>query len=569
MGLRILGTVLAAIHLGLAGAFRKIQREQNMETAKFIAGVPVYNYHLAHQARSDALLEVEGTGMAGKGGKGGKGGNGGEDGGSAADWIVMLKAGISQDELDTFCSNTPSGSQCTPEGHAGILPFVELRGTKSDLDDFIKGHSEDVEFVEPDLPTHVIPELPALQVQNAVTRYLPIFVDGTVRVLFPQEDGSSWLVSDKELGGNYAGMGWRLSKDNDDRDSESVPFGTVLQDGVEEDGWVKFEVPVLAPWGLERVGVEKATMKGKGVHIYVLDTGVRTTHTDFGGRAIPTLEYVSTSPTECKGSTSCARDVHGHGTHCAGSAGGTTYGVAPESTIHGVKVMTDAGEGATSWIVGAIDWVVAKGERPAVVSMSLGGSGRSSAYKTAIDTASNSGVTVVVAAGNENSNACNYSPAYVPSAITVGSTAPGDSRSGFSNYGSCVEIYAPGSDIKSAGNANDDASASMSGTSMACPHVAGGVALLLESSPDMASTDVLQMLLSNAVTNYVTGLTSGCPNKLLYVGADGPPPSAAPSPAPTPAPTPPPAAGDCQFSESICRSYCEYSFCSGCAFCKQ
>jgi len=286
-----------------------------------------------------------------------------------------------------------------------------------------------------------------------------------------------------------------------------------------------------ASWGLDRIGVSQSTTGGQGVHVYVLDTGVRTTHSDFGGRAIPTLEVTSSWPQECEGSTSCARDVHGHGTHCAGTVGGTTYGVAPKSTIHGVKVLSDDGFGEGSWTIGAIDWVMSSGERPAVISMSLGAPGVSQADKVAIDRATSSGITVVVAAGNENANACSFSPAFVPSAITVGSTTSGDSRSWFSNYGRCVDIYAPGSDIISAGHQSNQQSATMSGTSMACPHVSGAAALLLESNPDWKSSQVLSSMLTSAVSGAISDLTSSDPDKLLFVGEGS---------APTPAP-----AGEC------------------------
>jgi len=318
---------------------------------------------------------------------------------------------------------------------------------------------------------------------------------------------------------------------------------------VEEEGEPSMmETAAAASWGLDKIGVSKATNKGKGVHVYVLDTGVRTTHSDFGGRAIPTLEYISTRAKECHGSTSCAQDVHGHGTHCAGTVGGTKYGVAPESTLHGVKVLSNSGSGSLSWIVGAIDWITTKGQRPAVVSMSLGGPGRSAAYTRAIDTASKNGLTVVVAAGNENSDACNFSPAFVPAAITVGSTTSRNARSSFSNYGSCLQIYAPGSDIRSAGHRSDSQQATMSGTSMACPHVAGAAALLLEANHNLDSKQILSTMLSKAVSNGITGVKSTCPNKLLYVGGGSGP---APGPTPTPAPTQPPAGGSCP---SVCVS---------------
>merc|ERR1712204_14565 len=160
----------------------------------------------------------------------------------------------------------------------------------------------------------------------------------------------------------------------------------------------------------------------------------------------------------------------GHGTHCAGTAGGATYGVASEATLHAMKVLGDDGGGEFSYSYDALDHIATKGQRPAVASMSLGAYGKRVAFRAAVDAAVEAGVIVIVSAGNSNSRACRYSPAYVPNAITVGSTTSDDARSSFSNYGECVNIWAPGSDILSAGITSDDASDTMSGTSMACPH---------------------------------------------------------------------------------------------------
>merc|ERR1719384_1939657 len=164
--------------------------------------------------------------------------------------------------------------------------------------------------------------------------------------------------------------------------------------------------------------------------------------------------------------------------------------------------------------------------------MSLGGPGSQQAMKTAVDAAVTSGVVVVVAGGNSNSDACRFSPAFVPSAITVGSTDSRDRRSSFSNYGSCTNIWAPGSGVKSAGHRSDTGTATLSGTSMACPHVSGGAALLLDANPDLKASKVVDELLDNAMVGAISGLKSGDTNKLLYVGADGPPPPAEPTPAP-------------------------------------
>merc|ERR1719491_823322 len=235
----------------------------------------------------------------------------------------------------------------------------------------------------------------------------------------------------------------------------------------------------------------------------------------------------------------CAGDVQGHGTHCAGTAAGGSYGVAPQAAVRSIKVLSDQGSGSWSWSYSGLDWLARSEIRPAVASMSLGGSGTQQAMKDAVDAAVNSGVLVVVAGGNSNSDSCRFSPAFVPSAITVGSTTSRDARSSFSNYGACTNIWAPGSAIVSASHTSDSGSKSLSGTSMACPHVAGGAALVLEESPTMKPSAVLEALLSNAAKDYLTDLKAGDTNALLFVGEGGAPP-APPTPAPTtPAPTPP------------------------------
>merc|ERR1719476_440616 len=287
-------------------------------------------------------------------------------------------------------------------------------------------------------------------------------------------------------------------------------------------------------WGLNRIGADSRGSTGVGATVFVLDTGVRHSHNDFGGRAASALDMSSGTLRECNGDVNCAADGQGHGTHCAGTAAGETFGVAPGAAVRSVKVLSDQGSGSWSWSYEALDWLAtgtAKDVRPAVASMSLGGPGSQQAMKTAVDAAVNSGVVVVVAGGNSNTDACNFSPAFVPSAITVGSTTSEDKRSSFSNYGSCTDIWAPGSSVESAAHTSDSGSATFSGTSMACPHVSGGAALLLGVDPSKSPATVVQNLLDKAAMNVISDLKSGDTNALLWVGE-----GSAPTPAPTPAP---------------------------------
>merc|ERR1719150_93404 len=221
---------------------------------------------------------------------------------------------------------------------------------------------------------------------------------------------------------------------------------------------------------------------------------------------------------------------------------------------------TQQASGQWSWSYDALDWLATGRVRPAVASMSLGGSGTQQAMKSAVDAAVNSGVVVVVAAGNKNSDACGFSPAFVPSAITVGSTDSLDRRSSFSNYGSCTNIWAPGSSILSAGHRSDTGTATFSGTSMACPHVAGGAALVLERNPGFNYAKVLETLQNEAIADQITDLRAGDVNRLLFVGEGGAPPS--PPLPPTPAPPPPPT--NCPW---FCEIICFMPNCDGCNGC--
>lgn len=449
--------------------------------AKLVAGVPVLNYHQAH----DGLIA---------------------SGGVAAqelelleeDWVVVLNSQTTSDQIDALCKSSRLGCRLTGHPSQGGVPFLEIRGTEVDLEAVLAAAGSAAKFVERDTTVHLIPEL-------------------------------------------------------DDH-----------------------EVDVMtASWGLARVGTpDRGAARGQGAHVYVFDTGVRATHTDFGGRVVPTLDLTSGSLKECGGDLQCAGDVQGHGTHCAGTAAGTRYGVAPEALVHSVKVLSNSGSGTWGWTVSALDWVGYAGQRPAIASMSLGGWGTPNSMKVAVDTAVNAGVVVVVAAGNNDNDACSFSPAFVPSAITVGSTNENDYRSSFSNFGPCTDIWAPGSNIVSASNRGDNLARSLSGTSMACPHVAGGAALLLGAQPGLSPAQVLDRLQSNGIHDYVGLLTARDNNIFLYVAEGGAPPTPAPAPTPAPPPAPtcpseysigPDSYGDCLCNEGLyCYqagdAECEFSF---------
>ncbi|MGI5524734.1 S8 family peptidase [Micromonospora sp. CA-259024] len=280
-------------------------------------------------------------------------------------------------------------------------------------------------------------------------------------------------------------------------------------------------------WGLDRIDQRNLPLNSSytypntasNVRAYVIDTGVLYGHNDFGGRAVSGFDAVDGGS---------ADDCNGHGTHVAGTVGGSAYGVAKGAQIVGVRVLNCQGSGTNAQVVAGIDWVTANAVRPAVANMSLGG-GANSSIDTAVTNSINSGITYAVAAGNGNAlgvrqNACNYSPARVASAITVGATQNNDAAASFSNFGTCVDILAPGVNITSAWYTSSSATNTISGTSMASPHVAGAAALVLSANPSWTPQQVRDYLVNNSTPNVVTNVGTGTPNQLLYV-VNGTPPA--------------------------------------------
>ncbi|GAB3652344.1 S8 family peptidase [Streptomyces sparsus] len=270
-------------------------------------------------------------------------------------------------------------------------------------------------------------------------------------------------------------------------------------------------------WGLDRIDQRDLPLNqsyayagtAANVTAYVVDSGVRIGHSEFGGRARYGYNFVDGNTT--------ASDCHGHGTHTAGTVGGATYGVAKGVKIVAVKVLNCNNSGTTANVLAGYDWVAKNAVKPAVANVSIGGSA-SDAKDEAVRRMVEAGVTVAVSAGNKATDACTQSPAREPKVITVASTASDDTRSSFSNYGSCVDLFAPGTSVVSASHASDTGSATKSGTSMSAPHVTGAAALYVSANPTATPAAVTEALLDRTTGGKVTSPGTGSPNKLLFSG---------------------------------------------------
>ncbi|MBN6521708.1 S8 family peptidase [Acinetobacter pittii] len=288
---------------------------------------------------------------------------------------------------------------------------------------------------------------------------------------------------------------------------------------VENDTIMKVDATTQSnpDWGLDRIDQKNLPLDsaysylqtGSGTTAYIVDTGILSTHQQFSGRVLSGYTAIS----DGNGTSDC----HGHGTHVAGTVGGSTYGVAKNVSLVPIRILGCDGSGASSNVIAGLDWILKNGKKPAVVNISLGGEANAS-LDSAVENLFNNGYVMVVAAGNSNTDACSSSPARVSKAITVAATDSTDTRASYSNYGSCVDIFAPGSQINSSWIGSNTATKVLNGTSMATPHVVGVVAEMLQSTPTATPQTISTNLLNQASNNVVKN-PSGSPNRLLYKSA--------------------------------------------------
>jgi len=371
----------------------------------------------------------------------------------------------------------------------------------------------------------LIPSNPAKRIDN---KYIVVFhknvTEDAVFAYFTYATQQSLKIKPFEIG-TFKGVFTTL---NTRQLLEHITFDDTIN-YIEQDHEISLKQDTCitqqnAVWGLDRLSERLLDLTdasayiyeskaGSGVTSYIVDTGIRISHTEFGGRATWGANFVDTDDTDC----------NGHGTHVAGTVAGKTYGVAKGADVVAVKVLNCAGSGTWSGVISGIEFVATKGKKPGNANLSLGG-GKSSAINDAIAAAVDAGFPFIVAAGNDDADACNVSPASEPSAITVGATELGDNvdaRSYFSNYGTCVDIFAPGSLITSAWYTSDVATNRISGTSMAAPHVAGLASLIQGADGSLTPAEVAAKLISDATSNVialncVNAVCEKSPNLMAY-----------------------------------------------------
>lgn len=431
-----------------------------------IAGVPIYERHylevqrLHQKSKGQLLLTSSGE--------------------PRFDWILVLGDGAGDLDVALLCmqnfTEEPlaqerafSSVECLGHGtpSSGGLAIAGVRATKREFKDLVRRHAAELSFAQPSVPIHVPKVRHRRHWRRARRRSHRVF---------PQ----------------------RRRKKTNKRGSD--PWNLDKLDG-KMDG--VYNYPPSA---------------GKGVNVFVVDSGVRTSHRDLAGRAVPAAEIFDGNYKVCDAkSTDCAQDKLGHGTHCAGIIAGTRWGVAKKATVQSVKVLNDRGEGSLLNMILALNYVVSSNVRPAVVSASIGivGRGKDSVSDYAIKRAVANGVVVVVAAGNDGDKACEYAIANSAQAVTVGATDIEDRMAYFSNYGKCIDIFAPGVSVRSTWYTDDESTEELSGTSEAAPHVAGAAALVLGVTPKMAADKVGKWLAKSAASSVQAA--RGSPNRFLNI----------------------------------------------------